>query len=364
MELVEVQNDELTIDETGRSNIDSVSQMASDAIMEVIKKKVQNGELSVDQIEDYLTKLEERGVILDAFLNLIDGIASNSVETIESIMYEKVLEERAYANEFLARQEQKWGKAFVASEALYLCILESTEHYEQYVCSTHLGEENYTYHALKHIHGRALQMYSEIMCLVQNGFADGAYARWRSLYELSIIASFIGKHGAQVAEAYIKSAGRNSKNEWARKATCFANKKPREKITFKDLFENSEINESWDEEYKFTNLLVHGSADGTFHRLGQYGNSPVLAVGRSDWGMSLPAIHAAMSLVLVTCQFFSVYTHGDSMAAVSTFNKWISRIKVYYEDVEEHCFPKNLNEHPYDISIHSIVPDDEALGEW
>lgn len=355
MVLEEVQNDELSIDEMGRSNIDSVSQMASEALMEVIKKKVETGELSIDQIEDYLAKLEERGVILDAFLNLIDDVASNSVETIESIMYEKVLEERAYANEFLARQEQKWGKAFVSSEALYLCILESTEHYEQYVCSTHLGEENYTYHALKHIHGRALQMYSEIMCLVQNGFADGAYARWRSLYELSIIASFIGKHGTQVAEAYIKSAGTNSKNEWARQAPCFANKKPRERITFKDLFENSEINESWDEEYKFTNLLVHGSADGTFHRLGQYGNTPILSVGRSDWGMSLPAIHAAMSLVLVTCQFFSIYTHGDSMAAVSTFNKWISRIKIYYEDVEEHCFPKNPDSLPFDVKSHGVV---------
>lgn len=355
MEIKEVQTSGLTIDGADRSNIDTVSQMASEAIMEVIKKKVENGELFVDQIEDYVAKLEERGAIRDTFLNLIDDVASDSVETIESIMYEKVLEERAYTNEFLARQEQKWGKAFVASEALYLCILESTEHYEQYVCSTHLGEENYTYHALKHIHGRALQMYSEIMCLVQNGFADGAYARWRSLYELSIIASFIGKYGDLVAETYINSVGTNGKNEWARKAPCFANKKPREKITFKDLFENSEINESWNEEYKFTNLLVHGSADGTFHRLGQYSNTPVLSVGRSDWGMSLPAIHAAMSLVLVTCQFFSVYTHGDSIAAVSTFNKWVSRIKAYYEDVEEHCFPKDPNSLPFDVKSHGVV---------
>lgn len=355
METDEVQNNDIHFDETVLSDIDSVSQMANEAIIEIIKRKIQNGEIPIGQIEDYLTMLEERGVIFYAFLKIIDNVASKAVDTIESIMYEKVLEERAYSSEFLARQEQKWGKAFVSSEALYLCILESTEHYEQYVCSTHLGEENYTYHALKHIHGRALQMYSEIMCLVQNGFADGAYARWRSLYELSIIASFIGKYGELVAEAYINSVGTNAKNEWARKAPCFANKKPREKITFKDLFENSEINESWNEEYKLTNLLVHGSADGTFHRLGQYGNMSILSVGRSDWGMSLPAIHAAMSLVLVTCQFFSVYTHGDSIAAVSTFNKWISRIKKFYEDVEDHCFPKDPDSRPYDVKSHGVV---------
>ena len=44
MELEEVQNDGLTIDGAGRSNIDSVSQIASEAIMEVIKKKVENGQ--------------------------------------------------------------------------------------------------------------------------------------------------------------------------------------------------------------------------------------------------------------------------------------------------------------------------------
>lgn len=355
MELEETQNKDEYIDEIDCSNIDSVRQMANEAIKEVIKKKVQSGELAVDQIEDYLAKLEERGIILEAFLNLIDDVASSSVEIIENIMYEKVLEKRAYANEFLARQEQKWGKAFVASEALYLCIIESTDHYEQFVCSEHVGEENHKYYALKYIHGRALQMYSEIVCLVQNGFADGAYARWRSLYELSIIASFIGKYGEQVAEDYIKSVGTYSRNEWARKAPCFANKKARAKISFKDLFENSGINESWNEEYQLTNLLVHGSADGTFHRFGQYGSTPVMSVGRSDWGMSPPAIHAAMSLVLVTCQFFSVYTHGDSMAAVSTFNKWISRIELRYKDVEEHCFPKDPDSLPFEIKGHGVV---------
>ena len=40
MELEEIQNDDVNVDETDCSSIDSVSQMASEAIMEVIKKKV------------------------------------------------------------------------------------------------------------------------------------------------------------------------------------------------------------------------------------------------------------------------------------------------------------------------------------
>ena len=40
-----------------------------------------------------------------------------------------------------------------------------------------------------HIHGRALQQFLEIIILMKNGFADGAYASWRSVFEL-IITNF------------------------------------------------------------------------------------------------------------------------------------------------------------------------------
>ena len=45
--------------------------------------------------------------------------------------------------------------------------------------------------ALQHLHGRACQMFLEILTLLRNGFGDCAYARWRSLYELNCTAYFI-----------------------------------------------------------------------------------------------------------------------------------------------------------------------------
>lgn len=64
-------------------------------------------------------------------------------------------------------------------------------------------EAIHKYTALKYIHGRGLQQFLEIITLMKNGFADGAYSRWRSLYELNIIASFISEYGEEIAEAYI-----------------------------------------------------------------------------------------------------------------------------------------------------------------
>jgi hypothetical protein len=84
---------------------------------------------------------------------------------------------------------------------------------------------------------------------------------------------------------------------------------------------------------------VHSSADATFFRLGAGGKSETIPVGHTDWGMSLPATHAANSLVLITIELFSIYTHGDSIAAGKTFFSWLERIEKYYKDVEEQCFP-------------------------
>ena len=42
-----------------------------------------------------------------------------------------------------------------------------------------------------------------ILALLRAGFADDAHARWRSLHELAVVASFISEHGEDVAERYL-----------------------------------------------------------------------------------------------------------------------------------------------------------------
>lgn len=320
-------------------SIDWVSETIQDSLLKALAKKIEEHNLSEEEASKLIKKVLKSGLIEETYSDLIESLSRELAETMESTMYEHVLEERAYTAEFLARQEQKWGKAFVASEALYLCILEATDNYTTFVATEHAGEENYTYFVLKNIHGRALQIYREILCLNQNGFADGAFARWRSLYELSVVACFINKYGESVAQAYANSVDSNGANEWARIAPCFARKKAREKITLQDFIDNCDINEAWRNEYKFSNLFVHSSADATFYRLGTYGESEAIPVGPTDWGMSLPATHAAHSLVLITVELFTIYTHGDSIAASKTFLTWIDRIEKYYQAVEDECFP-------------------------
>lgn len=312
---------------------DFVHELFETAMQETIQEKINNG-ASEEQIEELIGYENCNNI----YKTLVEQLSDDSVKSIESIMYEKVMKERGVTDEFLARQNQKWGEAFVASDALYICIIESADSYRDYVIETHGQEVSYLYHALANIHGRALQIYLEIMCLNKNGFADGAYARWRSLYELSIIATFISKYGEKVAEAFVKSADTEDVREWARGAECFKNYPIKKKISFNAIQSECglEIKE-WKKEYSFVNKLVHASSQGTMYRLGA-DTSKAIPVGRSDSGMEISAVHSAMSLVQITKLFLGVFSHGDSTVAVLTFHKWIDKIIEYYERVDEKHF--------------------------
>lgn len=51
-------------------------------------------------------------------------------------------------------------------------------------------------------HARACHIANEILCLLKNGFADAAQARWRALHEVAATAMFIAKHGKSVLSAF------------------------------------------------------------------------------------------------------------------------------------------------------------------
>lgn len=319
---------------------DFIRDIVEKALQEVVCEKIENG-ASKEEIEEITLS----DTISKAVSELLTQVSDDSVTFIEKIMYEKVFVERAYADEFFARQNQKWGKAFVTSDAMYICVLESAESYTRYVDEAHDQEVSFMYYALRNIHARALQIYLEIVCLIKNGFADGAYARWRSMYELSIISSFIKKYGENVAKSYVQAADSDDRYEWARVAKCFSKYSKDRHVTFNAIQNKCELaTQEWKKEYDFVNKLVHASPQGTMYRLGG-DTSVALPVGRTDWGMSISAIHAAVSLSQITADFFTVFPHGDSAVAMLTFHKWVEKIAEYYKTVEEECFEEDAT--PY-----------------
>jgi hypothetical protein len=56
---------------------------------------------------------------------------------------------------------------------------------------------------LTRLHARACQVVGEIIVLLEAGYADGAFARWRTLHEITVVAVLIADHGDPLAERYL-----------------------------------------------------------------------------------------------------------------------------------------------------------------
>jgi len=63
---------------------------------------------------------------------------------------------------------------------------------------------NSKYVALIKIHARAIHIGNEIFSLLSCGYADGANARWRSLYELTVIFLILSKNGEDLSKRYLE----------------------------------------------------------------------------------------------------------------------------------------------------------------
>lgn len=172
---------------------------------EVINKTREN--LSQDEKIEFEEKLKNADYS-EIYMEMLSEVANQEAEHIKSNMYESVLIHRQREEEVVARINQKWLNSFVTSELLYNFVLEIANEYFNLVneLDQEIREEKvHTYISIKYLHGRALQQFSEIITLMRNGFADGAYARWRSMYEIIIIASFILKYGEEVAKEFINA---------------------------------------------------------------------------------------------------------------------------------------------------------------
>lgn len=202
--------------------------------------------------------------------------------------------------------------------------------------------------ALGRLQGRACQVGSEVLTLLENGFADGAMARWRTLYELSVVAMFLADRDEETSrryldhstieawrasEAYQKHApklGQKPLSEaelsemesavaklaaeygapyrtqygWAAKA--LSQKKP----TFVDI-EGAAGTGHLRPYYQLANDNVHAGSKGSERRLGLGLLEGGVLLGPSFKGMGEPGQNTALSLAHATLAFLGVRPNVD-----------------------------------------------------
>jgi hypothetical protein len=291
-------------------------------------------------LEEY-TEAEVKEITKNVLRGITPDIAKDILVTLKKGMPTKLEERRAEKVEFEAHIRKVWGKPLDLMEIFLELCLEAAMLFHENM-DTHIAPENkHLYQALLRLHARGCQVGAEVLTLLNSGFADGAHARWRTLYEITIVAWFISEKGDNVAERYLLHDTIESYKAMNVYQKCYerlgynpCNEEDiaEVEIAFQDLCErfgsNFKENYGWASEalqmekprfldlenatnfnhmrahYKLASHNIHAQPKGIVFKLGLPTKTPGkirLLPGPSDAGFTDPADCTAISLYQLTC---------------------------------------------------------------
>ena len=235
-------------------------------------------------------------------------------------------------------------------------------------------QRKHLFHALIKNHSRACLTSEEILHLLKGGFPDAAFARWRTLYEIAVTATFIGIHGEGCAEAYLdheildelkchqldhesqvereinpqfdaflkdlertfqemlEKHGDSFKNPFGWAAATLEQKNPQ----FRDL-EESLGQDHMRVIYKRASHKIHAVPNGIASSLGtqSFGlNAPMLR-SPTHQGLRDPAILCAHSLGQTSAVITTLFTSAECLIEMSLFAELVSRIEMAFDRLAE-----------------------------
>jgi hypothetical protein len=274
--------------------------------------------------------------------SIIEGAQKDAAEiilkTLKSGWPQQYAYERDLLDGFKGRLETRWGKSFGLLRMLLTMCREIGQEKAARLRKSKARKNRVVRSLLVRKHARACQITAEIVTLMENGFADGAMARWRTLYEVGVVATVIADAGDAMAQKYIDHEVVESKfamDEYARchvglgfkpiaarerhrvdRAFIKAVKvhganfgKPygwasdhlkKKKVTFRDL-EDAAQRSSMRSYYKMASYNVHAdTSKSIFSRLGVVGDQSIVIAGATDAGFTEPGQNAAIALVQIT----------------------------------------------------------------
>lgn len=319
---------------------DNVEVILNNAVIGNVNERIASGEVSPQRDSILQAVIENANKLVEhGYAQLVDDFSfeANRDSLLE---YSECL--RSADNLYVGKLNSLWRKAFAASDTFYLLIMDTAEDYRRYVVRNYKDDVPYMFKAQILIHKRAIQMYQEIMCLVKNGYPDGAFARWRSLYELSAVSRFIQRYGEEVAEAFYTTRDFSDYRGWARYAACFSEWNKDKHIKIKDIIDNSGLNhEEWKTEYEEASKIVHATPIATFTRIGVSKEFPgIVPTDRTHAGIAKAARNAAVALAVISECFFimDAIPYVNAYLVGLSLNKWVEGIYELYGEVNEDDF--------------------------
>lgn len=259
-------------------------------------------------------------------------------------------EELEFAN-FQSNLQDRWGEGLDHLRMLLELSRDVGQEYYERFRRSKSQKNRHLRNVLICLHIRACQVTSEIIALMENGYADGAMARWRTLHEITVVATVIAEGGNTLAERYLAHEAVEAKRAMDEYARCHAplgykplsrrdlrqvaaaydavllrfgrdfreqhgwaadhvgNKKP----NFSDL-EAAAGRAAMRSYYKMASYNVHASPKGISYRIGTIDDPSLLIAGATNAGLEEPGQNTAFSLTQITALLFGPKWKLDDLA--------------------------------------------------
>lgn len=312
--------------------------------------------------------------INDSIPELIQEMSDHLLSGLKEDAHEMLKERQKEIKEFENRLGKDWKRPFDLFEMFLVIALEVGEEVNYKFRKNKANKKNYyVLEALTRLHARACQIASEILVLLKSGYADGAHARWRSLHEIAVVASFIKKHGNETAERYllhdhieslkasnlykkyyqalgyepisqeeydalnevceklIARFGNSYKNNYGWASAALNKDNP----NFSHIEEVSEL-DHLRPYYKLASHNVHANPKGIMFKLGLLESTQnILLTGPSNVGFTDAAQGAAISLSNITIALLTINPTIDNIVASNILRKLVSEIAEGFLEVQK-----------------------------
>jgi len=318
--------------------------------------------------------------------DILSNLPKKMLESIKKDAYQGGLDEiRRMHTDFNARNYNRWKKGFDALELLIEICTEAGENFNKRLGPAANKNGDILRDTLTRIHAKGCLVAKEISCLLANGFADGAHARWRALHELTVTSKYLALKGNDTAERYVaheyiesyKGACQHKAYESrlqaappsddvisrlrtrhdeaiARYGDNFSNpygwaeqSLGKKRANFADL-EKAVALDHWRPYYKWASQNIHASAKTINFSLGlTEASTNLLLVGSSDSGMTDPAHSMAISLSQTTVNLLSISPNIDALVTMKIILDLSNEIGELFLEAHRQRVKSGTNETPY-----------------
>ncbi|KQZ22440.1 hypothetical protein ASD50_21260 [Mesorhizobium sp. Root552] len=266
-------------------------------------------------------------------------------------------------DQFRCNLQARWGKGFDALRMLIELSRDIGTDFHRRASRSRSRRRAHLNKALSRLHVRAIQIASEIMVLMENGYADGAMARWRTLHEVACVAMVLYDGGEALAERYlaheiveakkglgqyqqchtrlgyapfakraaariekdyadaIRRYGKEFGGDYGWVAAHLGNPKP----NFSNIEDAAGL-AMMRSHYKMASHNVHASTKAIVYQLGSLDRRYAVIAGASNVGFVEPGQNLALSLLHITMLLLPTSWTLDKIAQLMALNKLHDRI--------------------------------------